>query len=253
MKIGTLISVFNGEQTLERTLLSIENQTVKADEIIIVNDGSTDGTRALIERWMGRLPITLIENKKNKGIVYSLNRGLKISKSDWIFRIDADDSWLSNHIESLMRSINSSDEPILVSSRAFLIDNKNNLLGISKELKSEDIPIKLMWDNPLIQSATAFDRKLCQQIGGYKSVKWEDYDLWIRLLSRGKGVFLNSVTVNYSVLTNSTSRINFKSALLNRWVCQKLAIRSFFFVAPILAIFFFFIGIARILWIRVKN
>ncbi len=94
-KVSFIICVFNGEKTIKRCLHSVLNQTHKNIEVIIINDGSTDNTKKIIESYDDER-IKLI-NQSNKGLSYSRNAGIKQAKAPYVLFVDADDI-VSNHL-----------------------------------------------------------------------------------------------------------------------------------------------------------
>lgn len=101
MKISVVIPVYNAEKTLENTLSSVMKQTILPLEIICVNDGSTDNSLVLLEKFAkGITPVPIkIINKKNGGVSTARNAGIKASSGDWIALLDSDDEWLPNKLE----------------------------------------------------------------------------------------------------------------------------------------------------------
>lgn len=93
--------MYNSSKTILKTLNSVKNQTVLPFEVIIVNDGSTDNSLAIIENFVNEntfLNISIID-KKNGGVSTARNAGIKASKGNWIALLDSDDEWLSNKLQ----------------------------------------------------------------------------------------------------------------------------------------------------------
>jgi glycosyltransferase involved in cell wall biosynthesis len=91
MKISVIIPAYNAAAYIERALRSVLNQSRPADEIIVVNDGSTDGTSQILKRYEGK--IRIIE-QVNTGVSAARNAGIRAAAGDWIAFLDADDEWL---------------------------------------------------------------------------------------------------------------------------------------------------------------
>jgi hypothetical protein len=155
MKVSVLISVLNGEGFINQALSSIQNQTYKVDQVVVINDASSDNTSLLLDSWKKKLPIFLITNKTNLGLVDSLNIGLSYCNGDWIFRLDHDDWWAINHVERLLHLISNSPNASFVSSRAVFLNPNSANYQLSSILNSCKIYSSLMWDNPIVQSSTA--------------------------------------------------------------------------------------------------
>ena len=96
--VSIVMSVCNGERHLRRSVESILNQTLTDFEFIIVNDGSTDASPAILQSY-DNSRIVLLHNQKNRGLTYSLNRGLAAAKGEHIARMDADDIAMPRRLE----------------------------------------------------------------------------------------------------------------------------------------------------------
>lgn len=107
MKISVVVPAFNCESYIAETINSIINQTVKVDEIIVINDGSTDKTLEVLKTFEGQ--ITWID-QANKGVCKSLNLGIKLSKGDYISFLDSDDIWVLDKIENQIKDVKNNPE-----------------------------------------------------------------------------------------------------------------------------------------------
>ena len=95
-KISVIIPTYNRHVLLERAVMSVLKQTRPADEIIIIDDGSTDGTPELIPK---KFPQILYYRQENKGVSAARNAGIEKSSGDWIAFLDSDDAWLPRKLE----------------------------------------------------------------------------------------------------------------------------------------------------------
>ena len=97
MKLSVIIPAYNAAATLGEALQSVEQQHVQPFEVVVVNDGSTDGTAKVIQSFMDRLPLVCV-NQENAGLGAARNAGMRAAKGDaWAF-LDADDAWGSNKL-----------------------------------------------------------------------------------------------------------------------------------------------------------
>jgi len=248
IRTSLLLLVFNGDNYLHRALDSVYKQKTKLDEIVIVNDASQDMTKIIIEFWSKKLPIKHIQNKVNIGIFKSLKKGVDNCTGKLIFRIDHDDEWSENHVSEILRLYNQENNASIFSTRANYFDKNKNFLKSSISLTDKEIRKEILWDNPLVQSATAFLKKDFLRV--YKKVNLyslEDYDLWIKLLKIGRLQFSSEITVNYYVYENSLSRQNIQRNYRERYLCQFKAIKNFFFLYPLRSIFILAITAVRYL------
>ncbi|HKQ33129.1 MAG TPA: glycosyltransferase family A protein, partial [Thermodesulfobacteriota bacterium] len=97
-KVTVLMTVYNGEKFLNEAIDGILNQTFRDFEFLIINDGSTDGSREIIKSYKDPR-INLVDNESNIGLTASLNRGLSLAGGEYIARQDADDISLPERLE----------------------------------------------------------------------------------------------------------------------------------------------------------
>ena len=110
-KITIITPVFNGEKYIEKCILSVLNQTYKNIEHIVINDGSSDNTKTICEKYNNKIKLI---NKKNEGVSKARNFGLKEATGDYILFVDADD-WLEETMcEKLISSAEKNDSDIVV-------------------------------------------------------------------------------------------------------------------------------------------
>ena len=142
----------------------------------------------------------------------------------------------------------------LFATKAIYLDEDLNFIKYSRYLSDKDIRRLLLWDNPIVQSSTAFFKKdfinLNRSSDLYSS---EDYDLWIRLLNIGRLKFCNKVTVRYFIYKNSLSRRNIKRSLSERFTCQKLALKIYFKKYPLHSFLIAIILILRLFIFHIRN
>ena len=96
-KISVIVPVFNAEEYLQKCLDSLVNQTYKNIEILCINDGSTDDSKSILERYAKEYNNITAINQKNKGVSAARNMGLEKATGDWIMFVDADD-WVEINI-----------------------------------------------------------------------------------------------------------------------------------------------------------
>ena len=95
--ISVVIPLYNKERYIERAVYSVLSQTFQQFEIVIVNDGSTDGSVSVIERMNN--PLIRLIHQKNGGVSAARNRGIEEARFEYIAFLDADDEWKENHLE----------------------------------------------------------------------------------------------------------------------------------------------------------
>lgn len=109
-KISTIIPTFNRRHTLNRAIQSVLNQDYPCQELIIIDDGSNDGTQKLINALQKKAPqhtdIRFARLKSNHGVSTARNKGLSMAKNDWIAFLDSDDEWTSNKLKKQIQFLN---------------------------------------------------------------------------------------------------------------------------------------------------
>ncbi len=187
MNISIIIPAYNQAEYLEDCLSSAYNQTVPAHEIIVINDGSTDNTQEIAERYMFRQfpliesPVRVI-NQVNKGLASARNTGIMNATGDYILPLDADDMLEENAVEKILMAIGQTNADIIAPS--FTEFGKSN-----RQVILEMPTMELMKVGNRLGYCSAVRRSVLAEVGGYNpKMKWgyEDYDLWFDLFKRNK-------------------------------------------------------------------
>lgn len=132
MKISVVMATFNGEKYLEEQLDSILSQTVFPDELIICDDGSVDGTVAILERYQQRDLLKFSVNPQRLGLVDNFKKAVSLArKTNYIALSDQDDFWLPDKLEKSAEAIRAlpKGSPCMVHTDLKLIDENGNLLN----------------------------------------------------------------------------------------------------------------------------
>lgn len=125
--ISVAMCTYNGEKYIREQLDSILGQTLKADEIVIVDDASTDSTVAILTEYQQKYPfIRLVRNEENHGFMYSFQRSIMNTSCDYIALSDQDDIWTNNHIEILYNTISGKDLSV---GNSLFVDSSGVSLG----------------------------------------------------------------------------------------------------------------------------
>lgn len=166
--ITVVIPLYNGEKTIIKVLDAINNQTGKdyIGEIIVVNDGSKDASRSLVEKYTLSSPIKInLINCINGGVSKARNTGLKQVQSKWVALCDSDDEWLSDKITNQVEIINRNSQIDFLGGN-HVKDPQKYLFREIKYLRR--ITVKDLCLKTLPQTSTALFRKsIFDKIGGY--------------------------------------------------------------------------------------
>lgn len=105
MSISVIVPVFNRELTIARCLQSVINQIVAVEEIVVVDDGSTDGTAEIVRSYQRDHPSIKLVEKLNGGVASARNAGIRVATGEWILFLDSDDVWVPKKIQNFMHSV----------------------------------------------------------------------------------------------------------------------------------------------------
>jgi len=181
--ITVIIGVYNGEKCITKAVDSIVQQSFKDWELIICDDASSDKTYNLLKNYVTDERIKIIQNEKNRGIGASRNKCIENATGKYLVMQDADDYSYPNRLQVLYDAISSSNETVVISSCADLINTNGNIWG---ELVIDE-PVEKNWvkGSQIIHASVIMDKEAILAVNGYDSnaIRVEDYDLWVRLVA----------------------------------------------------------------------
>lgn len=173
---------------LEKSIESILNQTYENFEFLIIDDGTKNDMDALAKKFDDKR-IKIIKNDKNRGLVYSLNRGLQEAQGDYIVRMDTDDIALPTRIEKIYDYMIHHKEYSVVGSKAIEFSDiqTNKVIGFSGEIDKH----RLMCAEAPLHPTVILNKKDVLEVGGYPNYKrCEDFALWCELLLASKKIYI---------------------------------------------------------------
>lgn len=185
-KLTVLMSVYNGDLSyLQVAIDSIINQTYKDFQFLIVDDGSNDETKEVLERNKRTdSRIEVVHNEANKGLIYSLNRGLRLADSIWVARMDADDWSYPNRLETQIDYLQSHPELVVLGTAAQYIENGKRFPKKHLPTSRGQVAAAIPFYSPFCHPSVVLNREHILNVGGYpENDAAEDYGLWARLLS----------------------------------------------------------------------
>ena len=185
MQASVLIPVFNGEKFISECLESILKSDFKGSfEIIIIDDGSTDATNAIVTAFTEKTDKITLHRQENKGIESALNKGIDLCSGEIIIRMDADDTMLPNRISKQVHFLQTNPDIDWTSGRAILMDWNSNVLVPTWQIPDSKVIFDVMDEyNFIIHPTVAIRSRVVRKVGCYrKTIKFkEDVDMWRRL------------------------------------------------------------------------
>ncbi len=213
--ISIIMPAYNAERHIRQAIQSILEQSYKHFELIIINDGSSDNTKAIIKSY-GDNRIRFFENEKNSGIVFSRNRGLKLAKGEYIGMFDADDIAHREKFRMQVSFLEQNKDFGMVGSWIKFIDMDGKPLpGKWKLMASpEMIPSIMLFKNYFLQSAVLY-RQACIRNFSFKEGFdiLEDYLIWLEIIRDYKVWNLQKYLVDYRIHSGGVTKKHSKEKL----------------------------------------
>lgn len=216
--VSIIIPVYNGEVFLGQTIESVLSQTYDNWELLIVDNGSTDGSYSIIKSYLhkdSRIKSFKIDANSG-GPAGPRNLGISMAKGKFIAFLDADDIWENNKLMKQINLINKYDIDVVHTS-AFIIDNKGNRNGILNSFRKYELLNKIFNNsfiilifNPIILSSALINSEVTLKFReNSKLTSIEDWCFWIEFALSGKKIkMLNEELVYYRKHSNSMSNDN---------------------------------------------
>lgn len=172
--IAIMIPTKDRRDLLERCLESALNQTVPADEIIVVNDGSIDGTKTFLDGFVASHPtMRVIHREKNGGVNTARNQGIKTAKSDWIANLDDDDEFVPETIATMKARIAELPENFGIAYFNTLIDNgKETFVGGYQDFHGRDF-VDASYEDTMLKRGLRGD---CRPV--YRKTLFTEHGYW---------------------------------------------------------------------------
>ena len=191
MNISVVIPTYNRVELLKRSIDSVINQTIKPFEIIIVDDGSNDGTEAMVKKKYDSLKLI---KQKNKGASAARNSGIKASSGEWICFLDSDDEWKNDKLEKQIIAVANNSDYKFFHSNEIWIKNGKRINQKKKHKKyGGDIFKKCLDMCRISPSSVLIDKSIFEEIGFFNEnlVVCEDYELWLRICDKYEVFFID--------------------------------------------------------------
>lgn len=201
--------VYNGEKYLAQAIESILVQTFGDFELIIINDGSTDGTAGILARYERTDHRIRVYTQANQGITASRNRGCRLAKGKYIATLDADDVSLPERLASQVDYLEAHPQIGILGSWVETIDQHGVPEGqLSMPQTSGLISWHLLFGNIVAHSSVMMRRDIVERLGFYTAdvPLAEDYDLWARAAAITQIAILPKVLVQYRAWEGGISK-----------------------------------------------
>jgi glycosyltransferase involved in cell wall biosynthesis len=216
--VSTIVLSYNHSRFVLETLASVQAQTYKATQLIIVDDYSSDDSVAIIEHWLQEtgMRCTFIRHQENQGICKSLNAALAVATGKYISIVASDDVWLLDKIAHQVEIMESQPDQVgVLYSEAFRMDVNGHSLPdtlIAANWNLPEMPQGQILDTLLqgnfIPGLTTLIRRSCyDKVGLYdENLPWEDWDMWMRIARHYSFLYSPTPSAKYRIHEKSFSR-----------------------------------------------
>jgi len=190
-QVSVIIPTFNRSESLCTAIESVQLQTCKAREIIVVDDGSTDDTVSLVTR---QFPDVQLIQQTNHGVSHARNQGIRQASAPWLAFLDSDDRWFKNKLESQITAINKSPASKLCHCDEHWIRNGRRVNPMNKHQKRGGYIFEHCLPLCVISpSAVLIHQSLFDDVGLFDESlpACEDYDLWLRICATYPVLFVD--------------------------------------------------------------
>ncbi|ASW75055.1 glycosyltransferase family 2 protein [Chryseobacterium piperi] len=218
MKLSVALCTYNGSRYIEKQLLSIINQTIVPDEIIICDDRSSDNTVQIIENFIKTHPdinIKIFINESSLRTIKNFEKAVSLCSGDWLFLSDQDDMWKKNKVEKMLNFIAQNSETLLLFTDGQLVDENDSNLESSlwekwkfnpeirkKWLNNENAFEDLVHNKNYVTGATVMiSRKLLKDTLPFDIPKGYYHDCWLAVNAAGlNGLrYMNECLIDYRI------------------------------------------------------
>jgi len=219
-KISVITAAYNHVKFIRQSVESVQAQTYRDFEHIVVDDGSSDGTAEILKSFVGQ--ITYIR-QDNRGAHAAINEGIRRSSGDYIAIIDSDDAWLPNKLERQIEAIEKSPEAGMVYSLAYFINSKGEVQDLvwlmGTPFDDPNVAFEELLEVNRIPIVTALVKRSCIEEVGFFSETLKalsDWDMWLRISAKWSIIFIPEKLALYRVHENNAWHGLLKSGRVSR-------------------------------------
>ena len=215
MKVSVVIPCYNGKRFLNDAFKSIEEQTLPVDELILVDDGSKDGTSDFLDDYAKRSPLNVrVIRQKNAGSGEARNTGIEASQGEYVAFIDQDDCWLPHKVEKQVAILDEDPEASLVYSDGYHVDIDLKPIRQDTILRKKSAFDGFVLDEMLEHGNFVPNPTVMVRKSSLPSLRpfvqsffpCDDFDLYLRMAAKGKFRFIDEPLINYRLHPDQESR-----------------------------------------------
>jgi glycosyltransferase involved in cell wall biosynthesis len=214
--VSAITCVYNGAPTIAKAIDSILAQAIDGMDIIVVDDGSTDSTRTVLERYGSRIKLLV---QPNAGVSAACNAAVRVSSSEYLAFLDADDVWLPGRVAKTVAALQRNRQAQLAFTDYLIGPDLGAALDVIAFDGSPSLDDMLRLWMPIARSAVTMRRETFERCGGFpEGVRWgEDMCLWLRTREQGTFQHINEPLAIYRRMTFPSSEQRYSLAARKRF------------------------------------
>lgn len=198
--VSVIIATYNRANYLPLAIESVLNQTYKNLELHIIDDGSTDNTTQVVSQYLSDSRLNYYK-QTNAGQGAATNRGIRLSKGEYMAFLDADDLWILQKLELQVNAIQSKKDVGVLYSPCFVINGDGNIISRSRDPVHQGVVTGPLLIENFVPFGTVLVKRECfDELGLFREiVTGLDYDLWLRFSTRYRFGYISTPTLYYRV------------------------------------------------------
>jgi glycosyltransferase involved in cell wall biosynthesis len=193
--VSVIVAAYNASLTIGETIRSVLGQTRQDFEIVVVDDGSTDDTGALVTQWLAD-PRVRLYHQENAGPAAARNAGIAHAHGDYLSMLDSDDLWLPYYLERMVLALQESPEAGFAYTDAWALEQASGRIRRATAMSRQRPPertlpatafLEALVQRNFIFNSVTVRREVLEHVGGYdpEIPQAEDYELWLRSCAAG--------------------------------------------------------------------
>ncbi len=231
-RVSVIMPVYNGMRFIGQALDSALNQQFTDLEVIVVNDGSTDGSAEIVRDYLQKDPRVRYHEQANAGLCAARNAAIALARGEYLALLDCDDIWLPEHLKMSVAALDADPAVVMTHADVRFVDEDNRVVSehLSKQRWANwahDPFAAILLRHEHVPCPTAvFRTSICRRLGGfdmrYNYLGCEDRDMWLRLALEGKVQHLSYHGADYRVHATSMSRNHDKMLRARRILVERM-------------------------------
>lgn len=235
-KVTIYLVNHNYAKFIQQAIESVLSQTYNNYELIIIDDGSTDHSRDILNKYENIENIKIIY-QKNKGLIITNNIALGLANGEYIIRLDGDD-WLdANALEIMVNHLDKNSSSALIFPDYYEVDESGEIIRVIRRHNFNDVTL---FDQPAHGACTMFKTKILKELGGYdENFKCQDgYDIWLKIITKYSVKNINLPLFHYrqhnkSLSSNRNLILNTRSKILEKNINKLNKHKNIISIVPI--------------------